>query len=59
MRLRRARLVRVMHRGVQMPRYALVRDLGMLPQRDRVIGDRNDRERADHEREAKPDQAIP
>ena len=28
------------------------------PQRDRVIGQRNDRERADHERQAKPDQAV-
>jgi hypothetical protein len=30
----------------------------MMPQRDGVIGDRNDRQRADHERQAKPKQAI-
>ncbi len=33
-------------------------DFGMVPQRDRVIGERNHRERADHERQAKPEQAV-
>ena len=33
-------------------------DAGLLPQRDGVIGDRYDRERADHEGHAEPKQAI-
>ena len=30
----------------------------MLPQRDGVIGERNDGERGDHERQAEPEQAV-